>query len=366
MRASTASVAIKDDGFLDRNAWVLSPETRPDVYTAFRSRKPKQVVFYTDLDSLSVPLEPGGRFNFIILLNGKDSCFTQIVSSVPAPEKLSQMDDQPDTIPFELTDKQAILVSAIVNESDTLPFHFDLGSLQFRITRDGLSKTSLWPTGSGENAAKTRAALSKVEQIRMGKTTWINPAISLANMVATGTSGRFGWQVFDNRIFEIDYDRSQIILYRSLPKKASEYSVSEIHFLQSLFCLEATVKINNHSYSGNFLVDTGSDLAMILDSSWMSRNCFPTNMPLLKKIRFTDGSGQPYESKIVSIPTVELHHTEIANIPTSLLGAKSPVGAELNYFGNDLLKRFNMLVDLKTDRIYLKPNRLARVPFQKP
>ena len=50
IKARSTNVAINDGGFLDKNAWVLSPEAKPDVYTANRSTKPKWVTFYTDID----------------------------------------------------------------------------------------------------------------------------------------------------------------------------------------------------------------------------------------------------------------------------------------------------------------------------
>ena len=64
----------------------------------------RSVVFYTDIDSIKVKVKPGSKFDFIILLNGKGSCYTQIVSAFPP---LSQMENNakntPDTIPFTLT-----------------------------------------------------------------------------------------------------------------------------------------------------------------------------------------------------------------------------------------------------------------------
>ena len=92
IKASSPNVAINDGGYLDKNAWSLSPRAKPDIYTADRANKPKWVTFYTDIDSIRVKLKPGASVDFIILLNGKDSCYTRIVSSksVGSPFKQSQ------------------------------------------------------------------------------------------------------------------------------------------------------------------------------------------------------------------------------------------------------------------------------------
>ncbi len=77
LKATSKNVSINDRGFLDKNAWNLLPKARPDIYTADRTRKTKWVAFYTDIDSIRVKVKPATTFNFIILLNSKDSCYTK-------------------------------------------------------------------------------------------------------------------------------------------------------------------------------------------------------------------------------------------------------------------------------------------------
>src|ERR1700743_302292 len=86
IKATSKKVSIKDGDFLDKNSWTLTPSARPDIFTADRTRKTKYVTFYTDIDSIRVKVKPGMRFNFVILYNGKDSCYTQIASAIPPDE----------------------------------------------------------------------------------------------------------------------------------------------------------------------------------------------------------------------------------------------------------------------------------------
>lgn len=75
IKASSTQVDIKDDGDLQKNAWRIEPETNPDVYTT----SAKKVTFYTDIDSISFNVDPKiGTYDFVILLNGKDSARTQV------------------------------------------------------------------------------------------------------------------------------------------------------------------------------------------------------------------------------------------------------------------------------------------------
>lgn len=75
IKASSLQVDIRDDGELHKNAWRIVPEEKLDVYTTSGQR----VTFYTDIDSISFKVDPKvGTYDFVILLNGKDSAKTQV------------------------------------------------------------------------------------------------------------------------------------------------------------------------------------------------------------------------------------------------------------------------------------------------
>ncbi len=76
IKATSKSVDIRDKGVRRKNAWTIVQEAKPDVYTT--SSKNEKVTFYTDLDSISFTVVPNGVYNFVILLNGKDTALTQI------------------------------------------------------------------------------------------------------------------------------------------------------------------------------------------------------------------------------------------------------------------------------------------------
>lgn len=75
IKATSTQVAIRDDSPLRNSAWKIVPEVNPDVYTT----SAKKVTFYTDIDSISFTINPNEQYDFVILLNGKDSAYTRIV-----------------------------------------------------------------------------------------------------------------------------------------------------------------------------------------------------------------------------------------------------------------------------------------------
>ncbi|MCB0555458.1 MAG: transglutaminase domain-containing protein [Phaeodactylibacter sp.] len=69
-------IDIRDGNEFIKGNWSLAPEAKPDIYTS--NKIGEFVTFYTDLDSISYKIHPDSIYNFIILLNGRDSAYTQI------------------------------------------------------------------------------------------------------------------------------------------------------------------------------------------------------------------------------------------------------------------------------------------------
>jgi hypothetical protein len=368
IKATSKRVTINDGGYLDKNAWILSPNIKPDIFTADRTRKTKWVTFYTDLDSIKVKVKPGTKYNFIIVLNGKDSCYTQIASAI-APENILKSNIAThDTIPFTLTSFNAIQVKSIINDTDTLNLHFDVGSFDFRLTKDAIfKKTKLLSNQPDALAGKTNPDynnLNKVFKLKIGNLVWNDPEIVPTEVTAHDMDGRFGWNLFEGKKVEIDYDNNQLIIHSRLSKVLKGYVKSKMKFIHSFVCVKATFEIENKKYSGDFLLDTGSDQAIILDSTWAGRQNFPKNLKLIKSSVLRDPRGVKYETKIVLSPLLRINTFELTNIPTYVLGSKNPTGFEINYLGNDLLKRFNIILDFKNDCLYLKPNKLISLEYR--
>ena len=75
IKANSTKADIREDGKLTKGAWVISPAEKKDIYPT----SGKRVTFYTDIDSISFAVDPAvGTYDFVILVNGKDSAHTQV------------------------------------------------------------------------------------------------------------------------------------------------------------------------------------------------------------------------------------------------------------------------------------------------
>ena len=347
IKATSKKVAINDGGYLDKNGWSLAPKIKPDVFTADRTRKAKWVTFYTDIDSIRVRVKPGTRFDFIVLLNGQDSCYTRIASAIP-PETMRQSHIAThDTIPFTLTSFNAIKVRTVINDTDTVNLHLDLSSFDFVLLKEVVAKK----------------AFNKVHKLQMGSLVWNDPVINSSASTAHEMDGRFGWNLFEGKKVEIDYDHNLIIIHSRLPDDLKGYARSKIKFIHSYLCAEAVFKLENKKYLGDFMFDTGSDQALILDSGWVGKQNLTRDLKLIRTSVLRDGRGVKHETRLVLSPLLEINGLVLRDIPTLVMGSKNPANFEINFFGNDLLKRFNIVLDLGKDNLYLKPNKLMSLKY---
>ena len=176
--------------------------------------------------------------------------------------------------------------------------------------------------------------------------------------------GRIGWNVFEGKQAEVDYDHNLLIIHSELPRYLKGYIKSKMMFARSFPYIKGTFVINGKKHAGNFSMDIGSEQAIILDGTWAAREKFAANLKLVRTVVLHDPRGAEYETKTVLSPAFKLNGFNLTDIPTLILGSKNPLGFEINYLGNDLLKRFNMILDFKNDYLYLKPNKLANMKYR--
>ncbi|HHG85161.1 MAG TPA: hypothetical protein ENJ82_10490, partial [Bacteroidetes bacterium] len=60
----------------EKSDWWLDAGLACDIYQMDKISKPTWVAFHTDIDSFRVKMKPGEQYDFVVLLNGVDSCFT--------------------------------------------------------------------------------------------------------------------------------------------------------------------------------------------------------------------------------------------------------------------------------------------------
>ena len=354
IQATSPKVSIRDGKIFMPNYWSLAPEAKPDIYEVNRSKKNKWVTFYTDIDSFRVKVKPHKKYDFVIVWNGKDSCFTQIQGTQKVENKGVTTSD---TLPFMLTANNNMYFKALINGKDSLNIMFDTGATGMPITMDAvLHKTT---TLVRDSTVKQYQRLP-VNTLHIGKMTWNNLNAFVNILSGRGTDGHIGWDLFDGKVVEIDYDKKIMIVRSSLPKIPKSYAKYEMTFINGLFYIEGFLAKKDAKKKQYFLFDSGFDRAMMLDSSWQNVS---TDWHFLSKTAYRDAAGNAFESKTYRCPKLELGKISLSDIPAKQMTGENHAFPNVHILGNELLKRFNTILDFQHDCLYLSPNSLMNLPY---
>ncbi|MBL0103772.1 MAG: hypothetical protein IPP51_08450 [Bacteroidetes bacterium] len=90
VRANSKISSLREGNVYKKDFWTITPEARPDVWTIEVSKSSTvRAALITDVDSIIFNVELGKTYDFVVLLNGKDSAFTQI-KGVPTPATFTE------------------------------------------------------------------------------------------------------------------------------------------------------------------------------------------------------------------------------------------------------------------------------------
>ncbi len=280
-------------------------------------------------------------------------------------EKSKLINDAPNriVIPFELTEFNNIKIKTVLNGTDSLDLKFDSGTTGLLLTHLAIKdKTHLLDDGSENTPTQNYVRLKSLATLQIGKRTWDSLEIYPVLLSGQETDGRFGWDLFKNSIVRIDYDKMEMIIQDTLPDVRG-FTKSKLTETNTLLCLDGKISIQNRAFEGRFLVDTGYQKTVLLDSVLMMEQSFPKDLRVIKQNQLRNGAGELFVTKVAELPQLTIGGQVLKNIPVQLLNKTNPAGFKTHILGNELLKRFNTILDLKQGYIYFQKNRLFNTAY---
>ncbi|MPT36031.1 MAG: hypothetical protein E2604_13335, partial [Flavobacterium sp.] len=350
IKANAKTATIQEVG-QPLKKWNLSPEIKIDVFTTNKLVQPVTVKFKTDIDSISFKLKPGQQKDFIVLLNGKDSCYTRIQS----PEVKNFRRVQPevhDTIPFAINKHNTNSIKVVLNKMDTLNLNFDSGATEVVLIEEAL-----------KNKVKSKLDLyNTLHDIKVGSRTYQSKVYDI-QLAGHGVDGLLGWDNFDGYIVELNYDKNIMVVHSKLPKAVKQNKAVDkfkMKYFNQVFYIEGRITQGRKTLKDWFMFDTGYQKTAVLDNDLLNKSKFPVaEMAVIR----TDTLLGIMKNKIPvvtsKLESLKIGKHELKNVPAQILTTNKPVrGANVHILGSDVLKRFNTFFDFQENVVYLLPNQL--------
>ncbi len=373
LKSNTKSISIKEDESFYKDVWNVSPEVNPDIFITNRFKKSKKITFYSDIDSISFEVLPQKKYNFLILINNTEKAFTQINTFQNETPSLSpklvyqrkrQTDkNENDTIPFLLGQDNGIHIKGKINSSEDLDFLFDTGAGGNVITSSLINtKVKLKIDGSSENSGsdgKSIVQTSSNNIMEIGNLVWKTLSLLSIDYKNFPFDAVLSWSSFENKCIEIDYEKNRLIIHSNPIENLVEYSKSEMKLIGGIPYIKCKLIINDKEYETWYDFDTGSNGTLSITQKFASENSLNNTMKNIGTAKTKGSTGTEFKQNKVLLPKLIIGGFEMYQVPIFVSENDPENGQECNEnIGNNILKRFNTILDFKNNFIYLKPNRL--------
>jgi len=271
-----------------------------------------------------------------------------------------------DTIPFTLTPSHNISIECVLNKMDTLNLMFHTDASSIALTRKSTENlgsivfdNTVDATGWG---GAGRMRYSKNNSLSIGRFNWDKLTIAEDTHSGHGTDGKFGPSLFKNKVVEIDFDKSILIIHSRLPEIPNDFEKRDLIFKQRTMYLKGVCKIGKVEYENQFMIHSGYSGTILLDDEFVLKNEISDQLPIIRERELKDSFGNIVKTKKALLPTFEFGKTNFSNMPIGFF--EGSIGRQKrSVLGADILKRFNIILDLQKAEIYMKPNGLIGLPF---
>lgn len=270
-----------------------------------------------------------------------------------------------DSIPFTVGADNRIYVHCRINDSDTLRCLFDTGATDMvlnplspraasAVRYDG-RVDNLGTTGSGG------VRRSSSNRLCIGHQRIDSLAVLGIDYPPELWDGVVGLSFIRRYAVLIDYARQMMYLYspgsRVAPAGAEELGVEWTHGVP---VVRLCVGVNGDTYVVRTELDTGSDRILDLSTPFVNAHGLLDTQAPFAISRISSSDGGAGELRNVWFDFLTIGRRELPHIPgafSTLTSGLLAGGAVDAMAGNNLLQRFDALLDFSNDRIWLWPNR---------
>jgi len=279
------------------------------------------------------------------------------------------------TIPFiQLTGGIIIVQARFDNFPDTLNFVLDTGSSGISLDSSTVEYLGLKPTPT-ERTIRGVAGIRKVSFLYNKKLHFpgltidslnfhINDYTILTSVYGERIDGIIGYAVFNRFILKVDYDSMRVNFCSNGTIRYPRGGYLLRPAISQLVTQPLRVR-DEKGINSRFLYDMGAGLCMLLSKDFVNDSNFNDK----KKKRFIkegEGLGGKIDMELTTIKEVRLGPYKFKNVPIFIFDDQTNITSYPQLgglLGNDILRRFNVIINYQKGEIYLLPNKHFFEPF---
>jgi hypothetical protein len=245
-----------------------------------------------------------------------------------------------------------------------MTFQFDLGTTNCVVNESITDESSIHWEGTaamGSVQGTEQVKSSKYNTIQLRNLRW--DSIPLFSTEKTGwrSKGIIGNSILQEQIVELNYDRNILVFHQQLPIIDKSYHRVPFEMRDGVPFIPISIDNGRTKATTWYMFDNGYSNCLLVDKENALTNLLYGTM---KSVGFRDNAMNG-KTETVLAPKLLIGDYTIANVPIDLQNPQDANPYDRVIAGNDLLKRFNVIIDYQESVIYFKPNALINEPYDK-
>jgi hypothetical protein len=259
-----------------------------------------------------------------------------------------------EKIPFRITKHNNIIVKTLVNDKDSLDLMFQIAMENGSLSPERKRKA--------DHIIFNQDKISENNTVKIGKL--IRKNISFADNELTGheADGKIGIGIFAGKTFEIDYDNSQFIIYDKMPDLKGYQSIPL--FFDGQFYITGNNIMDDQKQEISFLLQSGYSGGILYSNEFSDGKGLDKKLKVTGEKTLKNSAGQSIITKQGILPALQLGDIVLKNVSAGFFEGNLKT-QKVNYFGADLLRRFNWIFDAERKTVYIKPSKYFSEPYYK-
>jgi hypothetical protein len=258
------------------------------------------------------------------------------------------------TIPFRITKHNNIIIKTLVNDRDSLDLMFQIAMEDASISPERIRKA---------DHILFKDETSDGNTIKIGKNIYKNIRFFDNELTGHEADGKIGTRIFKGKTFKIDYDNNQFVVYDKMPD-LKDYETMPLFSENGQFYIVADNVIENQQQEAYFLLQSGYSGGLIYSNEFSDGKDLDKKLKITGEKTMKNSAGQSVVTKQGILAFMKLGNIVLKDVTAGFFVGDLKT-QKVNYFGADVLRRFNWIFDADRNRVYIKPSKYFSEPYYK-
>ena len=260
------------------------------------------------------------------------------------------------TIPFRITKHNNIIVKTLVNKKDSLDLMFQIAMENASISPERQRKA--------DHIVFNKEEISENNTVQIGKLTLNNIRFSDNQLAGHEADGKIGTILFGGKTFKIDYDNSQFIIYDQKPDVKDYQPIATLYDQEAFYIAADNVIDGDKQQEAYFLLQSGYSGGLLYSNDFTAEKELDKKLKITGEKTLKNSSGKSIITKQGILPFLKVGNNILKDVSAGFFVGDLN-NQTVNYFGADLLRRFNWIFDADRKTAYIKPSKYFSAPYYK-